>query len=153
MRPLRLGTRASALAMTQSGLVADALRALGIGVDLVTIRTLGDQRPPDTTWGEGAFVGALETALLAGDVDLVSPSRPTHPARIRATRWSAARRDSPSTTSRPAAGSEPTAPAARPSSGSADPISSSTRSTVTSTRGFAGSTTARPTASSSRSPA
>jgi hydroxymethylbilane synthase len=70
MRPLRLGTRASALALTQSGLVADALRALGVPVDLVTIRTLGDQRPPDTTWGEGAFVGALEAALLAGDVDL-----------------------------------------------------------------------------------
>ena len=68
--PLRLGTRASTLALTQSGLIADALRALGIPVELVTIRTLGDQRPPDTTWGEGAFVGALENALLAGDVDL-----------------------------------------------------------------------------------
>jgi hydroxymethylbilane synthase len=51
-------------------MIADALRALGIPVELVTIRTLGDQRPPDTTWGEGAFVGALETALLAGEVDL-----------------------------------------------------------------------------------
>ena len=69
-RPLRLGTRASALAMTQSGLVADALRALGMPVELVTVRTLGDQRPPDTTWGEGAFVGALEAALLSGEVDL-----------------------------------------------------------------------------------
>jgi len=70
VRPLRLGTRASALAMTQSGLVADALRGLGVPVELVTVRTLGDQRPPDTTWGEGAFVGALETALLDGEVDL-----------------------------------------------------------------------------------
>ena len=69
-RVLRLGTRASALAMTQSGLVADALRAVGVEVELVTVRTLGDQRPPDTTWGEGAFVGALETALLSGEVDL-----------------------------------------------------------------------------------
>ena len=70
VRPIRLGTRASALALTQSGLVADALRSLGAAVDLVTVRTLGDQRPPDTTWGEGAFVGALETALLSGEVDL-----------------------------------------------------------------------------------
>lgn len=70
VRPLRLGTRASALAMTQSGLVADALRTLGMPVELETVRTLGDQRPPDTTWGEGAFVGALETALLSGEVDL-----------------------------------------------------------------------------------
>ena len=69
MRPLRLGTRGSALAMTQSGLVADALRALGIPVELITVRTLGDDRPPDTTWGEGAFVGALESALLSGEVD------------------------------------------------------------------------------------
>ncbi len=70
VRPFRLGTRASALALTQSGTIADALRALGIPVELVTVRTLGDQRPPDTTWGEGAFVGALETALLEGEVDL-----------------------------------------------------------------------------------
>jgi len=70
VRPLRLGTRASALAMTQSGLVADALRALGVPVEVVTVRTLGDVRPPDTTWGEGAFVGALETALLDAEVDL-----------------------------------------------------------------------------------
>lgn len=69
-RLLRLGTRASALAMTQSGLVADALRAIGVAVELVTVRTLGDQHPPDTTWGEGAFVGALEAALLEGEVDL-----------------------------------------------------------------------------------
>ena len=68
--PLRLGTRASALALTQSGTIADALRALGVPVELVTVRTLGDQRPPDATWGEGAFVGALEAALLAGAVDL-----------------------------------------------------------------------------------
>ncbi|HSG85834.1 MAG TPA: hydroxymethylbilane synthase, partial [Candidatus Limnocylindrales bacterium] len=69
-RPLRLGTRGSALAVAQSGTVADALRALGAEVELVRIRTEGDQRPPDTAWGEGAFVGALEQALLSGTVDL-----------------------------------------------------------------------------------
>src|SRR5436305_389439 len=70
IRPLRLGTRGSALAMTQSGLVADALRSLGIPVEVKTVRTLGDDRPPDTAWGEGAFVGALESALLSGEVYL-----------------------------------------------------------------------------------
>ncbi len=69
-RRLRLGTRASALALAQSEAVAGALRGQGIEVELITVRTLGDDRPPDTAWGEGAFVGALETALLAGDVDL-----------------------------------------------------------------------------------
>jgi len=67
---LRLGTRGSQLALTQSGLVADALRALGADVELVVIRTTGDDRPPSTTWGEGAFVMALETALVEGRIDL-----------------------------------------------------------------------------------
>lgn len=67
---LRLGTRGSALAVAQSSTIAEALRALGADVVLVTVRTLGDDRAPDTTWGEGAFVGAIETALLDGAVDL-----------------------------------------------------------------------------------
>ena len=66
----RLGTRGSALALAQSSTIAAALRELGAAVELVTVRTLGDDRPPDTTWGEGAFVGAIESALLAGGVDL-----------------------------------------------------------------------------------
>lgn len=67
---LRLGTRGSALAIAQSSTTAEALRALGTSVELVTIQTVGDDRPPDTAWGEGAFVGALEAAVLAGEVDL-----------------------------------------------------------------------------------
>ncbi len=51
-------------------MVADALRALGASVELVVIRTAGDDRPPSTTWGEGAFVMALEAALLDGRIDL-----------------------------------------------------------------------------------
>ena len=67
---LRLGTRGSQLALAQSGLVADALRALHAEVELVVIRTTGDDRPPSTTWGEGAFVMALEAALLEGRIDV-----------------------------------------------------------------------------------
>lgn len=66
---LRLGTRGSQLALTQSGLVADALRAFGAEVELVVVRTAGDDRPPSTAWGEGAFVMALEAALLDGRID------------------------------------------------------------------------------------
>jgi hydroxymethylbilane synthase len=69
-RQLRLGTRGSALAVAQSTTIADALRAIGAEVELVTVRTLGDDQPPDTTWGEGAFVGALESGLLDGTIDL-----------------------------------------------------------------------------------
>jgi porphobilinogen deaminase len=69
-RTLRLGTRGSTLARLQSELVAEALRRAGQDVELVTIVTAGDVRPPDTAWGEGAFVGALEAALATGQVDL-----------------------------------------------------------------------------------
>jgi hydroxymethylbilane synthase len=68
--PLRLGTRGSALAQIQANLIAAALRRNGQDVDLVTIVTDGDVRPPDTAWGEGAFVGAIELALVEGRVDL-----------------------------------------------------------------------------------
>ncbi|MDA8237703.1 MAG: hydroxymethylbilane synthase [Chloroflexi bacterium] len=67
---LRLGTRGSALALAQSGMIADDLRALGATIELVVVRTAGDDRPPATAWGEGAFVVALEEALLAGRVDV-----------------------------------------------------------------------------------
>ena len=70
LRPVRLGTRGSQLAVAQSGTVADALRRLGVPVEVVRIQTEGDQRRPDTAWGEGAFVGALEQALLDGAIDL-----------------------------------------------------------------------------------
>ena len=69
-RVLRLGTRGSTLARLQSELVADALRARGHDVELVVVVTAGDVRPPDTAWGEGAFVGALEHALLSREIDL-----------------------------------------------------------------------------------
>jgi len=68
--PIRLGTRRSALALVQATTVAAALREHGRDVTLVPIVTDGDLREPDTAWGEGAFVGALERALLAGEIDV-----------------------------------------------------------------------------------
>lgn len=70
MKAVRLGTRGSSLARRQSALVADLLRGAGAAVELVPIVTEGDVRPPDTAWGEGAFVGALEAALRRGEIDL-----------------------------------------------------------------------------------
>lgn len=66
---VRLGTRGSALAMAQSEQVAQGLRGAGRAVELVIVQTAGDRRAPDTAWGEGAFVAALEQALLGGEVD------------------------------------------------------------------------------------
>jgi hydroxymethylbilane synthase len=71
--PLRLGTRASALATTQSGLVADLVRAqLGREVELVEITTEGDasSAPLAQLGGTGVFVSALRDALLDGRIDL-----------------------------------------------------------------------------------
>jgi hydroxymethylbilane synthase len=82
---LRLGTRASALALTQSGQVADALRALGHEVELVSITTQGDTSTASIAQlgATGVFVNALRDALMARDVDLAVHSYtdlPTAPA-------------------------------------------------------------------------
>ncbi|WP_322920997.1 hydroxymethylbilane synthase [Nocardioides renjunii] len=83
---LRLGTRASALATTQSGLVADMIRErLGREVELVEVSTEGDRSaaPLATMGGSGVFVSALRDALLAGRVDVAVHSLkdlPTTPA-------------------------------------------------------------------------
>jgi hydroxymethylbilane synthase len=85
-RPLRLGTRASALATTQSGHVADLVRErLGREVELVEISTEGDvnRAPLASLGGTGVFVSALRDALLDGRVDLAVHSLkdlPTTPA-------------------------------------------------------------------------
>ena len=100
-RRLRLGTRGSRLALTQSGQVADALMAAGGGgaataagkagegsgglsIDLVTVRTDGDgdRTPLRQLGGVGVFAARLRHALLDGEVDLVVHSfkdLPTQP--------------------------------------------------------------------------
>jgi hydroxymethylbilane synthase len=70
---LRLGTRASLLARTQSGHVADLLRErLGVEVELVDVSTEGDVTAASlaSLGGAGVFVSALREALLRGEVDL-----------------------------------------------------------------------------------
>jgi hydroxymethylbilane synthase len=70
---LRLGTRASTLALTQSQLVADALSAAsGVPVELVHVSTYGDRSTEAIAQlgGTGVFVSALRDALHAGTVDL-----------------------------------------------------------------------------------
>lgn len=71
---LRLGTRASALALTQSRLVARMLERArpGLKVELVEISTTGDRvtgKPLASFGGAGVFVKELETALLDGRID------------------------------------------------------------------------------------
>lgn len=85
--PLRLGTRASALALTQSGLVGEALVAgTDREVELVHVRSQGDvdrTSPLARIGGTGVFVTAVRQALLDGDVDVIVHSckdLPTAPA-------------------------------------------------------------------------
>jgi hydroxymethylbilane synthase len=85
-RALRLGTRGSALATAQSGLVATAItERSGRGVELVEITTAGDlsSAPITQLGGTGVFVSALRDALLAGEIDVAVHSfkdLPTAPA-------------------------------------------------------------------------
>jgi hydroxymethylbilane synthase len=71
---LRLGTRGSLLARTQSQLVADELvrRHPGLRVELIPIVSTGDRvqdRPLHDIGGKGLFTKELEQALLAGEID------------------------------------------------------------------------------------
>jgi hydroxymethylbilane synthase len=75
--PLRIGTRGSTLALAQARAVA---RLLPQPVELVTITTAGDV---DRARGDKSrWVGALETALTAGDIDLAVHSAKDVPAEL-----------------------------------------------------------------------
>jgi len=74
MKTLRLATRGSLLARTQSQQVADALTAAtGVAVELVIVQTRGDQitdRPLAAVGGKGLFTKEIEVALQEDRADL-----------------------------------------------------------------------------------
>lgn len=73
MRPLRIGTRASALARMQSEAVAERLRSvLGTRIELVPVVSEGDRSAAPLTQigGSGVFVGAVRDSLARGEVDV-----------------------------------------------------------------------------------
>ena len=70
---MRIGTRASRLAMAQAELAATALRALGHAVALVPLSTEGDRDRRRTfaeIGGRGIFASEIEEALRDGRVDV-----------------------------------------------------------------------------------
>ena len=74
---LRLGTRGSRLALAQARAVA---AAIGAGTELVEITTAGDV---DRARGDKSrWTGALEAALLAGDIDLAVHSAKDVPGEL-----------------------------------------------------------------------
>lgn len=70
---IRIGTRGSELATTQSGHVRDALLALGQEAELVIVRTAGDhnRHDPVEKIGVGVFTQALRHALREDECDLI----------------------------------------------------------------------------------
>lgn len=71
---LRIGTRGSALALAQTGVVAAAVeKASGENVEIVTVVTEGDHSTESlaSLGGTGVFASALREALLAEKCDLV----------------------------------------------------------------------------------
>ena len=72
MTVLRIGTRGSALARSQTATVIAALAGLGIKAEAVEIVTTGDRSTAALTQigGTGVFVSALRDALLSGGIDV-----------------------------------------------------------------------------------
>jgi hydroxymethylbilane synthase len=77
---LRIGTRGSALALAQSGLIVDAIKELGVEAELVSITTSGDRGAVQED--KSRFVKEIEEALLAGEVDLAVHSAKDVPGEL-----------------------------------------------------------------------
>lgn len=82
-----IGTRGSALALTQAKWVADRLREQheGLDVELLTIKTKGDKIldvPLAKVGGKGLFVKEIEDALLDGRADLAVHSMKDVPTEL-----------------------------------------------------------------------
>lgn len=68
---IRVGTRGSALALAQTGIVADALERAGATVEIITVSTPGDRSSaPIAEIGIGVFTSALRDALADRTVDV-----------------------------------------------------------------------------------
>src|SRR5438477_160831 len=79
MPRLRIGTRASALALWQTTHVLERLRDLDstLEIEIVRLTTTGDDLPDaplERMAGTGFFTSTLERALAAGEIDLATHS-------------------------------------------------------------------------------
>ncbi|HWG57938.1 MAG TPA: hydroxymethylbilane synthase [Candidatus Acidoferrales bacterium] len=90
MKPLRIGTRGSALALWQANHVGARLAELrGVEAEIVRIHTAGDKFPTAAIaqigsegGAKGVFIKEIEDALLAGAVDLAVHSMKDVPTEL-----------------------------------------------------------------------
>ncbi len=86
-KTIRIGTRGSVLALTQTRWVESQIQAQhpGCATELVIIKTTGDKLkdvPLAKVGGKGLFIKEIEEALLAGEVDLAVHSLKDMPAEM-----------------------------------------------------------------------
>lgn len=84
-KPLRIGTRASALALWQAEKLQEELNALGQATELIPIHSEGDQnldQPLYEMGTVGIFTKALDIALLNGKIDLAIHSMKDVPTQL-----------------------------------------------------------------------
>ena len=77
-KTLTLGTRGSALALTQSAMVREALERSGHTVQVEVIQTTGDRDQATALsriGGKGLFTRELDVALLEGRIDFAEMTR------------------------------------------------------------------------------
>lgn len=85
MKPIRLGTRGSALALWQTHHVQGLIEDLGYQTEVVEIKTEGDlvlDTPLHMMGGKGVFTKALDVALLNKEIDLAVHSLKDVPTEL-----------------------------------------------------------------------
>lgn len=84
-KPIRIGTRDSALAMWQANLAANLLQGLGHAIEIVPIKSEGDLdliTPLYAMGVQGVFTRALDVALLQGRIDVAVHSMKDVPIQL-----------------------------------------------------------------------
>lgn len=85
MKPIRIGTRGSKLALWQANTVSRLLGEAGYENEIVRISTTGDRRtdvPLATIGGKGLFIKEIEEALDRGEIDIAVHSLKDVPSII-----------------------------------------------------------------------
>ena len=88
IRKIRIGTRASLLALKQAELVSSKIKEkfTGINIEIIKIKTLGDEKRKKENrpllFREGLFVKEIEEELLNGNIDIAVHSMKDLPTKI-----------------------------------------------------------------------